>query len=67
MILIFVLKTEYIIELIMGRLLESKNKRKCCITLSHCLTAQVGAHDEEHLYRENHNFLADAESDSENE
>ncbi len=51
----------------MGRLLESKNKRKCCITLSHCLTAQVGAHDEEHLYRENHNFLADAESDSENE
>ena len=53
----------------MGRLLGSKNKRKCFITLSNCLTAQVEAQDEEHLDRENHNVLAvingtDAESDS---
>ena len=38
----------------MGRLLGSKNKRKCFITLSNCLTAQVEVQDEEHLYRENH-------------
>jgi len=48
----------------MGRPLGSKNKRK---TLSHCLTAQVEVQDEDHLYHENHNVLADAESDSENE
>ena len=51
---------------------KSKNKRKCSTTLSHCLTAQVEAQDEEHLDRENDNVLAvingtDAESDSENE
>jgi hypothetical protein len=48
----------------MGRPLGSKNKRK---TLLLCLTAQVEVQDEDHLYREKHNFLADAESDSENE
>ena len=56
----------------MGRLLGSKNKRKCCTTLSLCLTTQVEAQDEEHLERENHNVLdvingKDAESDWENE
>jgi hypothetical protein len=54
-----------VIELIMGRPLGSKNKRK---TLSHCLTAQdKQVQDGDHLYRENRNFLDDAESDSENE
>ena len=35
--------------------------------MSHCLTAQVEVQGEEHLYRGNHNFWADAETDSENE
>jgi hypothetical protein len=56
----------------MGRPLGSKNKQKCCTTLSHCLTTQVEAQDEEHMEREIHNVLAvikgvDAESDSKNE
>jgi len=56
----------------MGRPLGSKNKQKCCTTLSHCLTTQVEAQDEEYLERENQNVLAvtngvDAGSDSENE
>ena len=42
----------------MGRPLGSKNKQKCCTTLSHCLTTQVEAQDEEHLERENQNVLA---------
>ena len=50
----------------MGRPLGSKNKQKCCTTLSHCLTTQVEAQDAEHLERENQNGT-DAESDSENE
>ena len=36
----------------MGRPLGSKNKQKCCTTLSHCLTTQVEAQDEGHLERE---------------
>jgi hypothetical protein len=56
----------------MGRPLGSKNKQKCCTTLSHCLTTQVEAQDEEHMEREIQNVLAvikgvDAESDSKNE
>jgi len=56
----------------MGRPLGSKNKQKCCTTLSHCLPTQVEAQDEEHLQREIQNVLAviygvDAESDSKNE
>jgi hypothetical protein len=51
---------------------RSKNKQKCCTTLSHCLTTQVEAQDEEHMKREIQNVLAvikgvDAESDSKNE
>ncbi len=42
----------------MGRPLGSKNKQKCCTTLSHCLTTQVEAQDEEHLKREFQNILA---------
>jgi hypothetical protein len=49
---------ESFIELIMGRLLGSKNKSKCYTTLSLCLTTQVEAQNEEHLERENHNVLA---------
>jgi hypothetical protein len=56
----------------MGRPLGSKNKQKCCTALSHCLTTQGEAQDEEHMEREIQNVLAvikgvDAESDSKNE
>jgi hypothetical protein len=56
----------------MGRPLGSKNKQNCCTTLSHCLTTQVEAQDEEHMEREIQNVLAvikgvDAESDSKSE
>jgi hypothetical protein len=44
----------------MGRPLGSKNKQKCCTTLSRCLTTQVEAQDEEHLEREIQNVLAQA-------
>ncbi len=42
----------------MGRPLGSKNKQKCCTTLSHCLTTQVEVQDEEYLDREIQNVFA---------
>ena len=36
----------------------SKNKEKCCTTLSHCLQDAVATQDADHLESQNHNVLS---------